>query len=175
MVAGSNVFHMMSMPVDLQGVQFLADKDLPEVATDEDGNSTSTSPGPTTNFDVSLVYGPVMLSDSTDGVHWRTIQVSTDPVCEPMTPGSHPVPAGRTLLRLLGRAGHALVHVRPACHSRPSGDGHGGRRNRPRQGDHNDCSNPRRGDRLADHCAPVPFEVIAVSPTQYFRNPDIPQ
>ncbi len=38
-----------------------------------------------------------MLSDSTDGVHWRTTQISAPDTCAPTTPGSHPVPAGGVL------------------------------------------------------------------------------
>src|SRR6266508_1032304 len=45
----------------------------------------------------SFVQGPVMLSDSTDGVHWRTTQISAPDTCAPTTPGSHPVPAGGTV------------------------------------------------------------------------------
>jgi hypothetical protein len=173
MAAGSNDFHMMSMPVDLHGVQFLADKDLLEVATDAEGHVHFYITWNRYNFDASLVYGPVMLTDSTDGMHWRTMQVSRGPVCEPMTPGSHPVPAGRTLYVSW------IEQDTPSCTSDPHatlghqvmatvdvGSGHvkaittvarthGG------------------GDRLADDCGPVPFEVIATSTTQYVRNPDI--
>jgi hypothetical protein len=43
------------------------------------------------------VEGPVTLSDSTDGIHWRTTPISAANACAPTTPGSHPVPAGGTL------------------------------------------------------------------------------
>ena len=173
MPAGSNTFQMMSMPVDLQGVQFLADKDLLEVATDVNGNTHFYITWTYYDLDVSLVYGPVMLSDSSDGVHWRTTQVSRAPVCEPMTPGSHPVPAGRTVFVSW------VEQDTPSCTSDPHATlGHQVMATVDVASGHvkaitSIARTHGGGDRLADDCASVPFEVIAVSPTQYFRNPDI--
>jgi hypothetical protein len=97
MKAGSNAFQLMSVPVNVgdSSVNF-ADKDLLEVARDSHGKRhfylTWTS---YTNNSFNL--GAVMLTDSTDGIHWRTMQVSPGTPCQPLSPASHPIPTGDTV------------------------------------------------------------------------------
>jgi hypothetical protein len=97
MKAESNTFHFLSVPVNVgdSTVNF-ADKELLEIARDGDGKRHFFI---TWTFypNGSAIKGPVMMTDSTDGLTWRTIQVSPGAPCEPATPGSHAVPAGNTV------------------------------------------------------------------------------
>jgi len=96
MPAGSNSFDRLSVPVNVGDSNiYFADKELLEVGRDGDGNRHFYITW--TFYTDSFVQGPVMLTDSTDGLHWRTIQVSPNSPCEPATPGSHAVPAGQTV------------------------------------------------------------------------------
>jgi hypothetical protein len=96
MPAGSDTFHLLSIPVNVGSARsFFADKELLSVGLD--GNGRRHFYLTWTFYAHSNVQGPVMLSDSTDGIHWRTTQISASDTCAPTTPGSHPVPAGATV------------------------------------------------------------------------------
>jgi len=96
MPAGTNTFRLLSVPVDVGNANtFFADKELLSIGRDAQGKRHFYITW--TFYAHSFVQGPVMLSDSTDGVHWRTTQLSAPDTCAPTTPGSHPVPAGGTL------------------------------------------------------------------------------
>ena len=97
MSAGSSTFRLMSIPVNVgRSDIFFADKELIEVA--RDGSDRR-------HFYLTWTYyqnnsfnqGTVMLTDSTDGIHWRTMQVSPGLTCQPTSPASHPVPRGNTV------------------------------------------------------------------------------
>lgn len=92
MPAGSNTFQLVSVPVDVgDSKQFFADKEY--LAVGRDGSGQTHFYITWTSFS-SAVPSPIMLTDSTDGVHWRTTMVSTSSAC---ATGSNPVPAGGTL------------------------------------------------------------------------------
>jgi hypothetical protein len=96
MPAGSTQFRFLSIPVKVGNSRtFFADKELLSIGRDGLGRRHFYITW--TFYAHSFVQGPVMLSDSTDGVHWRTTQISASDTCAPTTPGSHPVPAGATL------------------------------------------------------------------------------
>ncbi len=96
MPAGSNTFRLLSVPVNVGNAStFFADKELLSIGRDAQGRQHFYLTW--TFYAHSFVQGPVMLSDSTDGVHWQTTQISASDTCAPTTPGSHPVPAGGTL------------------------------------------------------------------------------
>jgi hypothetical protein len=96
MPAGTDTFRLLSVPVNVGNAKsFFADKELLSVGRDAQGKLHFYLTW--TFYAHSFVQGPVMLSDSTDGVHWRTTQISAPDTCAPTTPGSHPVPAGGTL------------------------------------------------------------------------------
>lgn len=89
---GSNSFKLVSVPVNVGDSSVnLADKAYLAVAPDGAGKRhfyltwTSFTPA---------VPSPIMLTDSTDGVHWRTTRVSAADAC---AQGSNPVPHGGTL------------------------------------------------------------------------------
>jgi hypothetical protein len=92
MPAGSNTFQLTSVPVDV-GSAFtaFADKEYLAVSVDATGR---------THFYITWTFfsmspqSPIMLSDSTDGMNWRTTVVSAANAC---AQGSNPVPAGGTL------------------------------------------------------------------------------
>jgi hypothetical protein len=97
MTAGSNSFRRLSVPVNVgDSSTNFADKELLEVGQDGDGNRhfyiTWTS-----YMNNSVNQGAVMLTDSKDGVHWRTIQVSPGIPCQPLSPAAHPLLAGNTV------------------------------------------------------------------------------
>ena len=97
MKAGSNTFQLMSVPINVGASDFnFADKDLLEVARDGSGKRHFylTWTFYTNN---SFNLGAVMLTDSTDGIHWRTIQVSPGTPCQPLSPASHAIPMGTTV------------------------------------------------------------------------------
>lgn len=96
MPAGSDTFRLQSVPVNVGNARFFfADKEL--LAIGRDGNGQRHFYITWTHYAHSFVEGPVTLSDSTDGVHWRTTQISAANACAPTTPGSHPIPAAGTL------------------------------------------------------------------------------
>jgi hypothetical protein len=96
MPAGTDTFRLLSVPVNVGNAKsFFADKELLSIGRDAQGKLHFYLTW--TFYAHSFVQGPVMLSDSTDGVHWRTTQISSPGTCAPTTPGSHPVPAGGTL------------------------------------------------------------------------------
>lgn len=96
MPAGTNTFRLLSVPVNAgNATSFFADKELLSIGLDAQGRTHFYLTW--TFYAHSFVQGPVMLSDSTDGVHWRTTQISSPDTCAPTTPGSHPVPAGGTV------------------------------------------------------------------------------
>jgi hypothetical protein len=96
MPAGTSTFRLLSVPVNVgNATSFFADKELLSVGRDAQGRTHFYLTW--TFYAHSFVQGPVMLSDSTDGVHWRTTQISASDTCAPTTPGSHPVPAGGTV------------------------------------------------------------------------------
>src|SRR5579859_5472041 len=92
MPAGSNSFQLTSVPVDVGSSRlFFADKEYLAVARDGTGQRHFYI---TWTFFSSTPQSPIMLTDSTDGVDWRTTMVSTADAC---AQGSNPVPAGGTL------------------------------------------------------------------------------
>jgi hypothetical protein len=98
MPVGSNRFDLLSIPVNVGNANnFNADKDLLSIARDGRGHRHFYLTWTYYALAHSSVEGPVMLSDSVDGVHWRTTQVSSSDTCAPSTPGSHPVAAGGTV------------------------------------------------------------------------------
>jgi hypothetical protein len=75
MPAGSDTFHLLSIPVNVGSARsFFADKELLSIGRDENGQRHFYLTW--TYYAHSQVQGPVMLTDSTDGVHWRTTQIS---------------------------------------------------------------------------------------------------
>ena len=92
MAAGTNTFQLVSVPVDVgSGRNFFADKEYLAVARDGSGQLHFYI---TWTFFSRSPASPIMLTDSTDGVHWRTTMVSSPLAC---AQGSNPVPAGGTL------------------------------------------------------------------------------
>ncbi len=92
MPAGSDTFRLVSVPVDVgSGELFFADKEYLAVGRDASGQLhfyitwTLFSRSPAS---------PIMLTQSTDGVHWTTTTVSAPDAC---AQGSNPVPAGNTV------------------------------------------------------------------------------
>jgi hypothetical protein len=92
MAPGQSRFHLMSVPVDVgsQATHF-ADKEYLAIGKDANGHQhfyiTWTKFGP-------VVPSVIMLTDSTDGVHWHTHPVSAANGC---SQASNPVPAGGTV------------------------------------------------------------------------------
>jgi len=92
MPAGSNTFQLVSVPVDVgSGTNFFADKDYLAVAPDGSGHVHFYI---TWTFFSRAPQSPIMLTDSTDGLHWRTTTISGSLAC---AQGSNPVPSGGTL------------------------------------------------------------------------------
>lgn len=92
MPAGTNTFQLVSVPVDVgDGKTFFADKDYLAVAPDGSGHLHFYI---TWTFFSKAVQSPIMLTDSTDGIHWRTTTISGALAC---AQGSNPVPRGGTL------------------------------------------------------------------------------
>jgi len=92
MLAGTSTFHLVSVPVDVgSDFNFFADKEYLAVAPDGTGQL---------HFYISWTFfsrnpqSPIMLTDSTDGINWRTTMVSKADAC---AQGSNPVPAGGTV------------------------------------------------------------------------------
>ena len=92
MPAGTNTFQLVSVPVDVgSGINFFADKEYLAVAPDGSGQLHFYI---TWTFFSRAPQSPIMLTDSTDGVHWRTTMLSGGLSC---AQGSNPVPHGGTL------------------------------------------------------------------------------
>jgi hypothetical protein len=92
MPAGSNTFQFVSVAVNVGSSHFnFADKEYLAVAPDASGQThfyitwTSFTKNP---------QSPIMLTDSSDGINWRTTMVSTADAC---AQGSNPVPSGGTI------------------------------------------------------------------------------
>jgi len=89
MPAGSTSFQLVSVPVNVGNeLKFFADKEYLAVGKDQNGATHFYITW--TSFS-SNVPSPIMLTDSTDGIHWRTTRVSAPDAC---AQGSNPVPAG---------------------------------------------------------------------------------
>ncbi len=92
MPVGSNTFQLVSVPVNVgSGINFFADKEYLAVAPDGTGNLHFYI---TWTFFSRAPQSPIMLTDSTDGVNWRTTMLSGSLAC---AQGSNPVPDGGTL------------------------------------------------------------------------------
>jgi hypothetical protein len=92
MSAVSNTFQLVSVPVDVgSDFNFFADKEYLAVANDGTGQLHFYI---TWTFFSRAPQSPIMLTDSTDGVHWHTTMVSSSAAC---AQGSNPVPRGGTL------------------------------------------------------------------------------
>ncbi len=92
MPAGSNTFQLVSVPVDVgSGQRFFADKEYLAVGRDASGRLHFYI---TWTLFSRSVASPIMLTQSTDGVHWTTTMVSASDAC---AQGSNPVPAGNTV------------------------------------------------------------------------------
>ncbi len=92
MPKGSNTFQLVSVPVDVgSGQLFFADKEYLAVGRDASGRLHFYI---TWTFFSRAAASPIMLTQSTDGVHWTTTMVSASTAC---AQGSNPVPAGNTV------------------------------------------------------------------------------
>jgi hypothetical protein len=92
MAAGSDTFQLVSVPVDVgSGQLFFADKEYLAVGRDASGQLHFYI---TWTFFSRAAAHPIMLTQSTDGVHWTTTMVSASTAC---AQGSNPVPAGNTV------------------------------------------------------------------------------
>lgn len=92
MPAGSDTFQLVSVPVDVgSGELFFADKEYLAVGRDASGQLHFYI---TWTFFSRAVVSPIMLTQSTDGIHWTTTMVSASDAC---AQGSNPVPAGNTV------------------------------------------------------------------------------
>jgi hypothetical protein len=92
MPAGSDTFQLVSVPVDVgSGRLFFADKEYLAVGRDASGQLHFYL---TWTFFSRAVASPIMLTQSTDGVHWTTTIASAPDAC---AQGSNPVPAGDTV------------------------------------------------------------------------------
>jgi len=92
MSTGTNTFQLVSVPVDVgSGINFFADKDYLAVALDGTGHLHFYI---TWTFFSRAPQSPIMLTDSTDGVNWRTTMLSGSLAC---AQSSNPVPHAGTL------------------------------------------------------------------------------
>src|SRR5260221_13845143 len=92
MATVTNTVKLVSVPVDVgRGINFFADKEYLAVAPDGSGHLHFYI---TWTFFSRAPQSPIMLTDSTDGVHWRTTMLSRSLAC---AQGSNPVPHGGTL------------------------------------------------------------------------------
>lgn len=92
MPAGSDTFQLVSVPVDVgSGELFFADKEYLAIGRDAGGQLHFYI---TWTFFSRAAASPIMLTQSTDGVHWTTTMVSASDAC---AQGSNPVPAGNTV------------------------------------------------------------------------------
>jgi hypothetical protein len=92
MPKGSSTFQLVSVPVDVgSGELFFADKEYLAIGQDASGKLHFYI---TWTFFSRAAASPIMLTQSTDGVHWTTTMVSDSSAC---AQGSNPVPAGNTV------------------------------------------------------------------------------
>jgi len=92
MSAGTNTFRLLSVPVDVgSDFNFFADKEYLAVGLDGNQNLHFYI---TWTFFSKNPQSPIMLTDSSDGINWRTTMVSTADAC---AQGSNPVPSGGTV------------------------------------------------------------------------------
>lgn len=92
MPKGSDTFQLVSVPVDVgSGQLFFADKEYLAVGRDTSGQLHFYI---TWTFFSSSPASPIMLTQSTDGVHWTTTTVSASDAC---AQSSNPVPAGNAV------------------------------------------------------------------------------
>lgn len=92
MPKGSDTFQLVSVPVDVgSGQLFFADKEYLAIGRDTSGQLHFYI---TWTFFSSSPASPIMLTQSTDGVHWTTTTVSASDAC---AQSSNPVPAGNTV------------------------------------------------------------------------------
>src|SRR5713226_5477795 len=88
----SFTFQLVSVPVDVgSGQLFFADKEYLAVGRDASGQLHFYI---TWTLFSRAAASPIMLTQSTDGVHWTTTMVSASTAC---AQGSNPVPAGNTV------------------------------------------------------------------------------
>jgi hypothetical protein len=115
MPAGSDAFHLVSTPVIAPhpGFAFIPDKELLAIGRDAQGREHFYIAY--TQYNGSLIQGPLVLLDSTDGVSWRATTV-TETLCEPASPDATPVPDGATVYVFF----HDLEHA--ACANDPHVD-----------------------------------------------------
>lgn len=92
MAPGQSRFHLMSVPVDVGSqAKRVADKEYLAIGRDAGGHEHFYI---TWTLFTTAVPSVIMLTESTDGVHWRTHRVSAANGC---SQGSNPVPAGGTV------------------------------------------------------------------------------
>lgn len=92
MATGSSVFKLMSVPVNVgDSSVFFADKEYLAIGIDGAGLEHFYI---TWTYFSTVVASPIKLTDSTDGITWRTTLISGSSAC---AQGSNPVPAGGTL------------------------------------------------------------------------------
>jgi hypothetical protein len=92
MAPGQSRFHLMSVPVDVGSqAKRVADKEYLAIGRDASGHEHFYI---TWTLFTTAVPSVIMLTESTDGVHWRTHRVSAANGC---SQGSNPVPAGGTV------------------------------------------------------------------------------
>ena len=92
MPAGPTTFQLTSVPVAV-GSAFIAFADKEYLAVGRDGDGKTHFYITWTSFTTN-VPSPIMLTDATDGVNWRTTMSSAANAC---AQGATPVPAGGTL------------------------------------------------------------------------------
>ncbi len=104
----SDTFQLVSNPVvAAPGFLNLTDKELLAVGRDGLGRRhfyiTYTQYG----HSPGLIQGPIVLLDSTDGLTWRSTQLTESTLCEPIVPGASPVPDGDRLYVFFNDIDHA--------------------------------------------------------------------
>jgi hypothetical protein len=107
MPKGSNRFKLLSVPVNVGSqTKFFADKSYLAIGRDASGTQHFYV---TWTFFSAKVASPIMLTESTDGLHWNTTRVADPTAC---SQASTPLPAGNTLFVSYEQA--APVAVSPA-------------------------------------------------------------
>lgn len=92
MAPGQSRFHLVSVPVDVGSqAKRVADKEYLAIGRDANGHQHFYI---TWTLFTTAVPSVIMLTESTDGVHWHTHPVSAANGC---SQGSNPVPAGGTV------------------------------------------------------------------------------
>lgn len=89
MDAGTSRFHLLSVPVDVgDQSKFFADKEYMAIGHDSHGGKHFFL---SWTFFSPVVFSPIQLTESTDGVHWTTHEIAGKQTCDQ---ASNPVPAG---------------------------------------------------------------------------------